>query len=84
MILRVVQHQITERLTIYPAVALVGLRQCGKTTLAQSIGGAYFDLEQQSDRLRPDKTAAKREFFVGSVVLEAFSAIRPSTKYSNQ
>jgi predicted AAA+ superfamily ATPase len=35
-------------------VALVGPRQCGKTTLAQSIGGAYFDLEQQSERLRLD------------------------------
>ena len=54
MIRRVVQNQVIERLTLYPAVALVGPRQCGKTTLAQSIGGAYFDLEQQSERLRLD------------------------------
>jgi predicted AAA+ superfamily ATPase len=54
MIRRLVQNQIMARLTIYPAVALVGPRQCGKTTLAQSIGGAYFDLEQQSERLRLD------------------------------
>jgi len=28
-----------------------GPRQCGKTTLARSIGGVYFDLEQESDLL---------------------------------
>jgi hypothetical protein len=43
-----------ERLRAYPAVALVGPRQCGKTTLARSLGGAYFDLEQPPDRLRLD------------------------------
>lgn len=35
-------------------VALVGPRQCGKTTLAQAMGGTYFDLEQESERLRLD------------------------------
>ena len=38
----------------YPAVALVGPRQSGKTTLAKSLGGRYFDIEQESDRLRID------------------------------
>ena len=33
---------------------LVGLRQCGKTTLARSLGGRYLDLEQEPDRLRVD------------------------------
>ena len=42
------------RLVAYPAVALVGPRQCGKTTLAQSLGGRYYDLEQETDRLRLD------------------------------
>lgn len=32
----------------------MGPRQCGKTTLARSLGGAYFDLEQESERLRLD------------------------------
>jgi hypothetical protein len=54
MIRRQVQKQILERLAASPAVALVGPRQCGKTTLAQAIGGAYFDLEQPSERLRLD------------------------------
>ncbi len=35
-------------------MALIGPRQCGKTTLAQTMGGVYFDLEQESDRLRLD------------------------------
>jgi len=43
-----------ERLKDYPAVALVGPRQCGKTTLAQIMGGVYFDLEQETERLRLD------------------------------
>ncbi|MGE3800658.1 MAG: AAA family ATPase [Candidatus Kapaibacterium sp.] len=38
----------------YPAVALVGPRQCGKTTLARSFEGKYFDLEQETERLRLD------------------------------
>ena len=54
MIRRRVQELVLERLDAYPAVALVGPRQCGKTTLAQAMGGTYFDLEQESERLRLD------------------------------
>ena len=54
MIKRTVQKEVLERLAAYPAVALVGPRQCGKTTLAQSLRGVYFDLEQESGRLRLD------------------------------
>jgi predicted AAA+ superfamily ATPase len=42
------------RLAAYPAVAVVGPRQCGETTLGWSLGGLYFDLEQESERLRLD------------------------------
>ena len=42
------------RLGSFPAVAMVGPRQCGKTTLARSLGGRYYDLEQDPDRLRLD------------------------------
>jgi predicted AAA+ superfamily ATPase len=35
-------------------VALIGPRQSGKTTLARSLGGRYFDLEHEPDRLRLD------------------------------
>jgi predicted AAA+ superfamily ATPase len=53
---RLIQHRVVERLRRYPAVALVGPRQCGKTTLARATGGRYFDLEQSSERLRLDLT----------------------------
>lgn len=45
---------LARRLAEYPAVALVGPRQCGKTTLARAFDGDYFDLEQEADRLRLD------------------------------
>ncbi len=41
-------------LKLFPAVALLGPRQCGKTTLARSLGGRYFDLEDPAERLRLD------------------------------
>ena len=47
-------HVVRKRLLAYPAVALIGPRQSGKTTLARSLGGRYFDLEQEADRLRLD------------------------------
>ena len=54
MVSRKITPVLHARLEFYPAVALVGPRQCGKTTLARSFGGRYFDLEQESDRLRLD------------------------------
>jgi len=45
---------LRHRLRQYPAVALAGPRQCGKTTLARMIGGAYFDIEQPDERVRLD------------------------------
>jgi len=40
------------RLARFPAAALLGPRQCGKTTLARTLSGLYFDAEQPADRLR--------------------------------
>lgn len=54
MIRRQVEPLVSECLSSYPAVALVGPRQSGKTTLARMLGGSYFDLEQESERLRLD------------------------------
>jgi predicted AAA+ superfamily ATPase len=54
MISRQILPLIRKRLADYPAVALTGPRQCGKTTLARSWAGHYFDLEQESERLRLD------------------------------
>jgi predicted AAA+ superfamily ATPase len=54
MLVRAAEKLIWKRLEAYPAVALVGPRQCGKTTLARAMGGAYYDLEQDSEQLRLD------------------------------
>ena len=60
MLKRQVTEELRQRLTAYPAVALLGPRQCGKTTLGQALGGAYFDLEQPAERLRLDLEWADR------------------------
>lgn len=54
MLERQIEALLRQRLSDYPAVALVGPRQCGKTTLARALGGVYIDLEQAPDRLRLD------------------------------
>ncbi|MGH9256472.1 MAG: ATP-binding protein [Vicinamibacterales bacterium] len=54
MLRRHARREVLARLAAYPAVAVLGPRQCGKTTLARSLGGRYFDLEQDSERLRAD------------------------------
>jgi len=54
MINRQLQPHLENQLSHYPAVALLGARQVGKTTLAKALGGRYFDLERDQDRLRLD------------------------------
>ncbi len=51
---RSIARMLRSRLKDYPAAVLVGPRQCGKTTLARSFDGQYFDLEKSADRLRLD------------------------------
>jgi uncharacterized protein len=54
MITRLLEPLVRERLRRFPAVGLLGPRQCGKTTLAKKLGDLYFDLEQPRERLRLD------------------------------
>ena len=51
---RLVTRLLRARLRQFPAVALLGPRQCGKTTLARALGGRYYDAEQPAERLRLD------------------------------
>ena len=54
MIKRQVKQEVIEQLNQFPAVALLGPRQVGKTTLAKTIASSrpsvYVDLELDSDR----------------------------------
>ena len=54
IVVRRTKPLVRQRLKSYPAVALVGPRQSGKTTLARSLSTEYFDLEQEPERLRLD------------------------------
>jgi predicted AAA+ superfamily ATPase len=74
MLTRQLLPELRRRLTRYPAVALLGPRQCGKTTLAQSLGGAYYDLEQETERLRLDLEWADRLAAPERVILDEAQA----------
>ncbi len=54
MIDRLLKTLLQKRLSQMPAVALLGPRQCGKTTLAKSCGGIYLDIEQEKGRTHLD------------------------------
>lgn len=54
MINRIHYALIKQRLREFPAVAIVGPRQAGKTTLAKMLSTLYFDLEQERDRVQAD------------------------------
>lgn len=54
MIKRLLTRQLSDRLKQFPAVALLGPRQSGKTTLAKTLSRHYFDLEQPEDQLKLD------------------------------
>lgn len=74
MLARSILPVLRARLADYPAVAVVGPRQCGKTTLARSLGGRYFDLEQESDRLSLDLNWEEAVAGRGLVVLDEAQA----------
>lgn len=54
MIERHLISNIISRLKSFPAVAILGPRQVGKTTLAKTLLQRYYDLELEQERLRLD------------------------------
>jgi len=66
---------IGEGLRVFPVVALLGPRQCGKTTLARSYFGTglplnYFDLENPEDLARLSNPKLALERLRGTVVID--------------
>jgi len=51
---RLSEAHIISLMKRFPAVCLVGPRQCGKTTLARALGAHYFDIESPAERGRLD------------------------------
>jgi len=51
MIERRLKNTIISQLKKFPAVALLGPRQSGKTTLAETFSTSYYDLEVEREKL---------------------------------
>lgn len=68
------RRRIAQVLKAAPAVALLGPRQCGKTTLARSIAAGerstYFDLENPVDLARLSQPMTALESLRGLVVID--------------
>jgi predicted AAA+ superfamily ATPase len=66
--------QIVRSLTVHPIVALLGPRQCGKTTVARMIGeqqpATYFDLENPVDVRRLSAPLTVLEPLSGLVIID--------------
>ena len=65
------QNKIKKALSRAPVVALLGPRQCGKTTLAKEIESShYFDLESPVDQNRLINPEMTLESLSGLVILD--------------
>jgi hypothetical protein len=69
-----IQEAIVEGLMRQPSVALLGARQCGKTTLARQVvgetGARIFDLENSDDAAALENPMLALEGLRGLVVLD--------------
>jgi uncharacterized protein len=66
-------EEIRAGLAVAPIVALLGPRQCGKTTLSyalQATQGQHFDLEEPSDFLRLEESSDMLAAMTGVVVID--------------
>ena len=69
-----IEARLRDALRRSPIVALLGPRQCGKTTLAnhivESIRSDYFDLENPADEARLDEPMTALERLQGLVIID--------------
>lgn len=67
---------IQQKLTIFPVVALLGARQCGKTTLARQLPfDHYFDLEDPKDLARLHSPQITLEPLRGLIVIDEIQRV---------
>ena len=75
MITRLVQAQVATLLDEFPAVAILGPRQIGKTTLAQQIGASfhpsplYMDLENPAEQAKLNEPENYFELHKGRLII---------------
>ena len=64
-------EKVEKLLKIFRVVGLIGVRQCGKTTLAKSFpSGLYFDLENPRDLVRFDNPRIALEEAEGLIIID--------------
>ena len=64
-------REIKKRLDNFPVTAILGPRQCGKTTLARTLkANHYFDLENPRDAVRLEHPQLALENLNGLIVID--------------
>jgi len=65
------QSTLAKLLSVFPVTAILGPRQCGKTTLARTLAAAaYFDLENPRDLARLEQPQLALEDLTGLIVID--------------
>lgn len=65
------QATLAKLLSVFPVTAILGPRQCGKTTLARTLAAtAYFDLENPRDLARLEQPQLALEDLTGLIVID--------------
>src|SRR4030042_1621827 len=62
---------LTKLMSVFPVTAILGPRQCGKTTLARTLAADhYFDLENPQDLARLEQPQLALEDLTGLIVID--------------
>ncbi len=65
------RETLAKWISMFPVVAILGPRQCGKTTLARTLNADhYFDLENPQDGARLDQPQLALEDLTGLIVID--------------
>ena len=69
-------REVTRLTRIFPVVAILGARQCGKTTLAKQFAFShYFDLENRRDMARLEDPQLALEDLEGLIVIDEIQCL---------